>query len=248
MALDFSLRLPCEVRKAIPEPKLALMVQHRSLAEFAQGKFKEAHPELDEQTIRERLTVEITAKAPDGVARETPVTLSKLFDATKGLDPWRATCPPCRANVSDRAFGCIGKINYPIAPEAESWLLSRLPPDTQHPALTLLFKFLADLNIDGLPVDKTRSNARIFSQRRAAVRHWGEGVARRTLNSSQLLQILLFGGDIGPQQAALYTRMLTLETVLKDPHPPSANIEQFKTFLCAVVMAGRLNCGLGVVG
>lgn len=248
MAVDFSLRLPCEVRKAIPEPKLASMVQHRSLAEFAQAQFKDAHPELDEQAIRERLTVEIAVKMPDGVAHEMPVALSKLFAMTKELDAWRATCPPCRANVADRAFGCIGKINYPIAPESESWLLARLPPDAAHPALALLFKFLADLNIDGLPVDKARSNARIFVQRRAAVRHWGEAVARRTLSSSQLLQILLFGGSIGPQQAALFTRMLSLETVLRDPHPPSSNIEQFKTFLCAVVMAGRLNCELGVVG
>ena len=246
MPVDFSLQLPCEVRKAMPEPKLVSMVRHRTLAEFAQAQYKAAHPEMDDQAIRKRVTLDIMMKMPDGTAREMPAPLVEIFGMTKELDAWRAKCPTCRANVSDRAFGCIGKINYPIAPEAESWLLSRLPADPQDAALTLLFKFLADLDIDGLLVDKARSKAHLFAQRRSAIRHWGDGVARRSLTSSQLLQMLLFGGNIIPQQAALYTRLLGLESVLKDPHPPSANIEQFKTFSCAVVMAGRLNCALAV--
>ena len=68
----------------------------------------------------------------------------------------------------------------------------------------------------------------------------------RSLSSSQLLQALLFTGDIVPRQAGLYTHMMGLESALRDPHPPSPNIEQFKTFLCAVVMAARLSCTLGV--
>jgi hypothetical protein len=28
--------------------------------------------------------------------------------------------------------------------------------------------------------------------------------------------------------------------VLSDAHPPSGNIEQFKTLMCAIVMSGRL--------
>jgi hypothetical protein len=248
MAVDFSLRPACDVRKAIPEPKLASLVRHRSLAEFAQVQFRRAHPELDDQAIRERLTVNIAVNGPDGMAREMPVTLSKLFAMTKELDPWRATCAPCRANVADRPFGCIGKINYPIAPESEAWLLTRLPQDAGHPGLALLFRFLADLGFDGATVDKARGNTKLFSQPRAAVRHWGEGAARQTITSSQLLQFLVFAGEISPKHAALYTRVLNLETVLKDPHPPSPNIEQFKTFFCAVVMAGRLECALGVEG
>lgn len=246
MAVDFSLRAPCEVRRSIPEPKLLSMVRHHALAEFAQQQYQAAHPELDEKAIRERLTVQIQVNMPDGLAREMPVKLANIFGMTKELDAWRGACGPCRANVADRPFGCIGKINYPIAAESESWLLTRLPPDPQHPAVAQLFKFVADLNIDGLPVDKGRLNAKIFSLRRPPVRHWGEGAARRTLTSSQVLHMLLFGGSIGAQQAVLYTRLLNLDTVLKDPHPPSANIEQFKTFFCALVMAGRLNCTVDV--
>jgi hypothetical protein len=246
MPVDFSLQAPCDVRKSIPEPKLFTMVRHHTLAEFAQQQYKAAHPELDEQAIRERLTLQIQVKMPDGVAREMPAKLTEIFRMTKELDVWRSGCGPCRANVADRPFGCIGKINYPIAPEAESWLVSRLPADPQHPALTQLFKFLADLNIDGLPVDKGRANAKIFSLRRPSIRHWGEGPTRRTLTSSQLLHVLLFGGSMSPKQATLYTNLLNLSTVLQDPHPPSSNIEQFKTFFCAVVMAGRLNCALNV--
>ena len=58
--------------------------------------------------------------------------------------------------------------------------------------------------------------------------------------------MLAFGGPLGPEQAQLYTRLLGLDTILKERHPPSDQIEQFKTFFCALVMAGRLNAALDV--
>lgn len=246
MAVDYSLRHPCEVRRSIPEPKLALMVRHRALADVAQARYLDENPQMRAEDAREQVSVAIVARGADGVARETPVTLARLFDATRELDAWRATCAPCRANVCDRAFGCIGTINYPIAPESEQWLLSRLPADAQAPALSKLFRFVAEVEVDGLPVDKARSRPGLFALRRAQQRHWGEGVSRRSLSSSQLLQMLLFGGDIAPRVAVLYTELLGLETVLSDSHAPSAHIEQLKSFCCAVVMAGRLGGTLGV--
>jgi hypothetical protein len=72
------------------------------------------------------------------------------------------------------------------------------------------------------------------------VRRWEIRPDQKQITSSQILQVLAFGGDIGPQQAALYTKLLGLSSVLSDPHPPSGNIEQFKTLMCAIVMSGRL--------
>lgn len=113
MAVDFVLRLPCEVRRNIPEQKLVSMVRHVAIAEFAFGKFKQAHPEYDNKTIAEQCTVQIGVNGPDGTARETPVTIAELFQMVAPLTPLREYCKPCRANVADRNFGCIAKINYP---------------------------------------------------------------------------------------------------------------------------------------
>ena len=99
---------------------------------------------------------------------------------------------------------------------------------------------LADLGIDGAVVDALRP--KFFAQQVPFVRRWGTLAGPKQLSSSQLLQMLSYGGGrIVPRQAALYTRLLCLATVLEDPHPPSDQIEQWKTFLCAVVMAGRLD-------
>jgi hypothetical protein len=115
MAVDFVLRLPCEVRRNIPEQKLVSMVRHVAIAEFAFGKFKQAHPEYDNKTIAEQCTVQIGVNGPDGTARETPVTIAELFQMVAPLTPLREYCKPCRANVADRNFGCIAKINYPMS-------------------------------------------------------------------------------------------------------------------------------------
>jgi hypothetical protein len=44
----------------------------------------------------------------------------------------------------------------------------------------------------------------------------------------------------------LYARLLGLDTILSEKHPPSDQIEQFKTFFCGAVMAGRLDVHLDV--
>lgn len=241
MAIDYVLRLPCAVRQDFPEPKLVALVRHLGVAEFALGKLRQTHPQHDPRTLAEQCTVEITTTAADGTARQLPVTVAQIFSMVAPLGKVREHCKTCRANVADRHFGCIAKINYPISREAETWLLARLPDDENNQDLQLLLKFLADLGIDGAPVDEQRGRTQVFEAKSAPFRTWGGIFDRRKITSSQLLHMLAFGGTIGPEQARLYTRMLGLNTILSEPHPRSDQIEQFKTFFCAVVMAGRLN-------
>jgi len=155
-----------------------------------------------------------------------------------------ASIAQCRANIADRPFGCFAKINYPIPSEAEEWLLSRLPGDVNDPDLAMLFRFLADLDIDGRPIDAQR--ARLFELKAPVVRRWGSPTGPRQVTSSQIIKTLAFGGDIGPQQATLFTKLLGLASVLSESHVPSSTIEQFKTLMCAIVMSGRLNAQIGV--
>ena len=246
MAIDYVLRMPCEVRKHFPEAKLVSMVRHLGIAEFAIGRIRQAHPGEDVRALAEKYNVQISVTGADGTAKEMPVTVAQLFSMVSPLGPVREHCKTCRANVSDRSFGCIAKINYPLSREAETWLLARLPDDEKNPNLALLFKFLGDLEIDGAPVDANRNRPQMFEAKTAPFRTWGAIFDRRKITSSQLLHMLAFGGVIGPEQAQLYTRLLGLSTILQEKHPPSDQIEQFKTFFCAVVMAGRLNAYIDV--
>lgn len=246
MAIDYVLRLPCEARKQFPEAKLVAMVRQWGIAEFAIGKLKQAHPERDIRALAEDCTVEIAVTGADGTARQTPVTVAQLFSMVSPLGSVKEHCKTCRANVSDRSFGCIAKINYPISHEAETWLLARLPEDEKNPNLQLLLKFIADFGIDGASIDARRSRASMFEAKSAAFRTWGGIFDRRKITSSQMLHLLASDGTIGPKLAQLYTKMLGLDGILSEAHPRSDQIEQFKTFFCAIVMGGRLGVPIDV--
>ncbi|APV52013.1 hypothetical protein BWI17_21485 [Betaproteobacteria bacterium GR16-43] len=243
MAFDYVLQYPCEVRKAVPEAKLVALVGYMSLAQFAVGEVQKANPGLPMEKVLQ-YEVQVSQSRPDGTVSQIPMTIGQLVEMAQSLGPYRGHCTKCPANIADRPFGCIAKINYPLRRESEEWLLSRLPGDASEPNLSLLFRFLSDLEIDGRPVDAMRP--RLFELQAPLVRRWGTAPDQKQVTSSQLIHMLAFGGNIGAQQAALYTKLLGLESVLSDPHPPSDNIEQFKTLMCAIVMSGRLNAGISV--
>jgi hypothetical protein len=244
MAFDYVLKFPCEVRKSVPEAKLVTLVGYMSLAEFAVAEIQKSNPGVALETILGQYQVQVSQTRPDGTAMQVPMTVGELVALARPLGAYREHCKSCPANVADRAFGCIAKINYPLRKESEEWLLSRLPRDITDPSLALLFRFLSELGIDGRPADAMRP--KLFELKAPLVRRWGAPPHQKQITSSQIIHLLAFGGNIGPQQAALYTKLLGLASVLSDPHPPSGNIEQFKTLMCAIVMCGRLNAQIDV--
>ena len=243
MSCDYALKFACEVRRNVPEDKLSVLVGYKSLVDFAVNELRKSDPAMPKETIL-NCEVMLSQKRPDGIVKQVPMTIGQLAAMVEPIAQYRNHCVECRANVAARSFGCFAKINYPIRAEVEEWLLSRLPEDIKNPGLVLLFQCLSDLKIDGRAVDELRPN--LFERKSAFVRRWEEPSGQKRVTSSQIIQMLAFSGNISPLQATLYTEMLGLQTVLSDPHPPSSNIEQFKTLMCAIVMSGRLNAGINV--
>jgi hypothetical protein len=246
MAIDYAIQLPCAVRQQVPEPKLLSMVKYKDRAQFAIEQFRQAQPGMDLATIVNECTVRILVQTPEGVSREMPVTIAQMLSMVAPLEHLKGACKGCPANVWGRDFGCIGGVNYPIATQVEEWLVARMPDDAKSPGMELLFKFLADLDIDGAPVEAHRARKEMFESRTPAVRKWGSWFARKKqLSSSQVLHMLAFGGPIGPQQAQLYTKLLDLVDMKADRSSAKAT-EQFRAFLRAIVTAGKLNAGVHV--
>jgi hypothetical protein len=243
MAFDYVLEFPCEVRKSVPEAKLVALVGYRSLAEFAVAEIRKGNPAASMETIF-GYKVQANQTGPDGTSKQVPMTVGEIVALAKPIDQYRGHCEKCPANIAARPFGCIAKINYPLRRESEEWLLSRLTGDMKDPNLLLLFRFLSEVGVDGRPAEELRP--RLFELKEPVVRRWGLPSDQKQVTSSQIIQLLVFGSHIVPQQAALYTKLLRLESVLSDPHPPSSNIEQFKTLMCAIVMSGRLNAMIRV--
>jgi hypothetical protein len=243
MAIDYVLKFPCAVRKNIPEQKLVALVGYMSLAQSAVSKIRKSSPSTPMETIYS-YEVNMSQSGPDGTVKQVPMTIGQLAELAQPLGEHRGQCQECRANIADRPFGCIAKINYPITKESEQWLLSRLTSNTKDPDLMLLFRFLSDLEIDGRAVDAMRP--KLFELQEPVIRRWQGPSDQIHITSSQIIEMLAFGGNLVPQQATLYTKLLGLASVLSDPHPPSDNIEQFKTLMCAIVMAGRLDAEITV--
>lgn len=58
MAIDYVLRMPCDVRKVFAEPKLVAMVRQKEIAEFAIRKLRDTNPGSDIKTLAENCNVE----------------------------------------------------------------------------------------------------------------------------------------------------------------------------------------------
>lgn len=237
MALDYVLNYPCEVRKAIPDIKLSLFVGYKSLVDFAVAEIRKSNPSISNEIIK-NYQIGVSQRRPDGITEQVPMRIGDLMERVQSIDKYKVYCSDCRACVADREFGCYAKINYPIKREVEEWLLARLPDDPNNPDLLLLFRYLSDLKIDGRPIDQLRSQ--IFEAKSSLRRGWESKEGLKIISSSQIIYVLAFGGKIGPQQSLLYTKIFNLAGVLSEKHPPSSNIEQFKTLICAIVMSAQL--------
>ena len=85
----------------------------------------------------------------------------------------------------------------------------------------------------------------MFELKAPAVRKWGGWLGPKAqITSSQLLHMLAFGGDFGPERAQLYTKLLGLSGVGSEPASPSNAVEQVRIFLRALNLAGRLGAPL----
>lgn len=243
MSLEYTIQLPCEVRRHLPELKLQSMIKHRNTAMFAINVFREAEPKVDVETlIRERM-VTIAVQSSEGISQETAVPIAQLLSTTAPLRDFEKHCSHCPANVGGQPFGRYGKVNYPIEKATEDWLLARLPANAKDPGLVMLFRLLDDLKIDGAPTDSLRNRPEIFTSSTASERVWKGLFSSKRINSSQIMHMLMFGGHIGAEQARLYAHVLNLRTDHSDV-VASRGISQFKTFLRACVSAGNLKANL----
>jgi hypothetical protein len=244
MALDYTIQLPCSVREALPEEKLFALVKRKDKVEGAIAQFRAQYPHeaLDRILAAGRLTISV--RTPEGYTREMPVSLAQLLRSVAPLDEVKHTCGTCAANLTGRDFGCIGRVDYPVARAAEEWLLARLPDDYWDGNLVMLFKSLADLEVDGAPVEAIRARGATFEAGAPVSRQWGGLLTKKQISSSQLLHLLAFGGHLSARQAQLYTRLLGLLAIPLEPPSGDDSIEALKTFLCAIALAGRLNAGV----
>lgn len=250
MAIDYWVQFPCEVRRQAGDEKLAEMIKAKDRATISLAFLRETpgpHHNLPES----EWSVTYVQLFPEG-PREMKLRVADLFAKAEPLKKLAEHCHGCpfaqlRGGVD---FGCGGAIHYPVFPQAEEWLVSRLPDDPKSMAGQILFRAVSDLKFDGADINASRSRDELYVAKKPAVRKWG-GFLGKKITSSQILQMMFDVGNYDATHAKLLALFLGyvdeqfLLTTRSDNIPSPTdhpNTAEFKKFLLAVACAGYHGC------
>lgn len=195
MGVDAMIGLECTAKQVLTPEGIVARLKARSRAQTVLRMLRDRGDERPP----EELTFTTVLMRPAGPV-ETQVSVQSLFDEAKALDAHAPQCMTCPARTSGDAFGCYRYLNYPVLPETEAWLMSRLPDDLKSPGGFLLESAVRDFGWDGSYGAQLRAQGEtFFVARQPIVRKWGGFFSRFKLSSDQLWH-MLFG--LGPLQPA----------------------------------------------
>ena len=207
MGIDHLIDLSCPVKDAFGGTEgFVALVKQRGQAEAI---LQMARRQGDDRPIDQ---IKITSRVarPAGV-EEREISLQELLDAPAPLAVHEQGCSGCPANVEAHPFSCHGYVGYPIAAEAEKWLLSMLPQSLETTAGKFLVKAIDDFGWDGEHVAGMREKAKTFFESDATFSaSWGEAERERALDSNTLLEMMFFVGHVQPSHALMLCLFLGL--------------------------------------
>jgi hypothetical protein len=181
MSVDYFVQYPCKVREQIADTQLLQMIKSRDRAHILLDVMRK-NPKTDRSKPESQWTAMLRVQGPNG-AVDQQLEMGDLLAESRPLDALCPHCNGCMANLRRTTFGCGGVIHFPIPPEAEEWLLSRLPEDLGGLVGKLLLKAIADFKWDGAH-DAARSRNDLYSLKKPVERNWGGLLSKKTVNSS----------------------------------------------------------------
>lgn len=247
MAIDYYGSFPCAVREAISNKDLLQMEKARNRAAAVLNLMRN-DPAVDKSRPESEWTFKMVVRGPQG-AEESELRISDLAAQAAPLESLARHCVNCPANIRADDFGCGGAIHYPIAAEAEHWLMSRLPDDLESTPGRLLVRAISEGGYDGASIEASRCRKELYAADAPAQRRWGGFFSRKTsIRSSQLLQMVFGVGSMQPSHAQLIAVILGFlneDLSAKDdpanlPCPQDApGIAELKFFLLVAAFAGE---------
>ncbi len=197
MALDYIIDHDCVPKQALGSAGILERLKARERASTIIRLYRRNG---DQRSPRE-MGFEMLRTAADGSEETQIVVVQHLLDSAAELDPLAAHCASCPANRTGAPFGCMGRIDYPLSPKAEAFLLDRLPDPPSAPLVWLLLKQgVRDFNYNGGTVRHLRAEDRnIFVAEYAPRRDLGE----LPFDSDQVFEMTFLTGHVQPNHAAI---------------------------------------------
>lgn len=209
MGIDYVVALDCAPKERLGIEGIVNLVKARSRAEMILG--------MARQNGDQRPPSEITfvvAVNRNGTVEQQQVSVQTLLEQAVALDQHRTACEDCPANRDNaNGYGCYNSINYPIEPDTENWLLSRLPDklDDSSAAGYLFKSALADFAWDGEQAAQMREQGETFFRlRKAPQRRWATG---ETVSADQLFHMMFHVGHLGASHSKMLCLFFGLITV-----------------------------------
>ncbi|MFI6223256.1 hypothetical protein ACIBEH_22055 [Nocardia salmonicida] len=241
MALDYVISMDCGPKQALGADGIQELLNARGYARYLLKVMREQGNQMSADQIRFRSSL----SRPSNVT-ETEGEVHELIERTAVLDDYQHECVSCPANLrGGHGFGCYGRVNYPIDPEAEQLLLSMLPDDLTLPGAGAEFRrALEHFGWDGQQAAALRAQSRTFFKTATTpVRRWPTG---ETFTGDQVFQMLFMpvGADWSyAMMLAIAFRVIRLAeesgTSFEPAEPVAENALQAARFLQALAVAAE---------
>lgn len=263
MAIDYVIDLNCAPKQQFSTEGILERLKGEERAHTIIALFRENG---DDRPPSE-MGFEFTRNTPNGEEENRTIIVQDLLDYAADLAPSAHHCVGCPANMTGKAYGCTGFIQYPISSRAEHWLLDQLPVPDEALVWLLLKQGIEEFKYDGASVEPLRAvSTAYFEDQVASVRRLGEF----NVTANQLFEMIFAVGSIKPNHAALlllFLHAITREMEASEimaitPAPPDAerrypslivddpsddpSIRAFKQFLQALYRAWQLNVAMVV--
>ncbi|MBP9087032.1 MAG: hypothetical protein KBG15_13000 [Kofleriaceae bacterium] len=263
MAIDYVLGVQCEAKQNLGVERLVTLHRTRIIARAALTQARAGGDHRAAEDISLAVATNMVSGAP-----AASTTIAGLMARSAALDAYGDECRTCPAAPHGAEFGCHQRINYPIAEDAEAWLMSRLPKSLDSAAGALLVRGMQEFTWDGAPVAKLRTRAGEFLESRVpyGVR-WQLDGKPVEVSSDQLLQMMFFVGHLAPTHClmlALFVGAVSHDASFHDLKDSAGRaklmhaavierqadpaVEQVAAFLRAVLAAARLEVPLFIDG
>jgi hypothetical protein len=251
MGIDYVLDLDCEAKRTLGIEKIVELVKARSRANAILGMAREQGDQRPAAEVTFKIGVQRAGKV-----ETSEVSVQTLLDQATPLDAHAGGCATCPAN-RERAtgYGCYDSISYPIEPDTEGFLLSRLPDDLDQPAGRLFVRAMKDFAWDGAQAAALRAQGETFFRlREAPVRSWPSGLS---ISGDQLFHMMFQVGHLGSSHAMMLCVFFGLLAMGDDPNPGarartvaprSANARQMVAFVNTLAAAAQAKCDLLIDG
>jgi hypothetical protein len=206
MAIDYIIDYNCPPKEELGTRNIIERMKGQERANTIIRLFREKG---DERPPSE-MGFEFTRSTPSGEEETRLVVVQDLLDDAEDLKPLQHHCTDCPANHTQRPFGCMNFIQYPLSKVAETWMLDRLPVPDDALIFLLFRRGIEEFEYDGSSVLPLRNSGEIYFEGFATTRRLGEF----TVDANQVFEMLFAVGNIIPNHSALL--LLFLNAISRD--------------------------------